>query len=215
MLTTSYISNSQDFRDVSVSFREKKDRAVFTGSLTGGSETGNKHEENCRINIPLKLINNSREIIYNIHGYDPTRKNIFVSFDSTYKKPILSRKEFVELYSQSKVILSLKGNGHTVNRFFEGQASRGLILSTPFDKVVEFIGQGVSGKDYVEIEFSGDDVIEKMDYYLGNVDKSEEIANHARLTWDTFSKRDDNGFLPERVRNKIISDITFHTGLKF
>lgn len=215
MLTTSYVSNSQDFRNVLVPYRDKKDRAIFTGSLTGGSETGNKHEENCRINIPLKLVNNSRDIIYNIHGYDPTRKNIFDAFNSDYKKPFYSRQEFVELFSQSKIILSLKGNGHTVNRFFEGQAAGGLILSTPFDKVVEFIGQGTSGKDYIEIQFSGDDVVDKMDYYLSYVNESEKIANQAKLTWETFSKRDENGFLPQRVRNKIVSDITFHTGIQF
>lgn len=215
MLTTSYISNSQDFKNVLVSYRNKKDRAIFTGSLTGGSETGNKYEENCRVNIPLKLINNDREIIYNIHGYDPTRKNIFDAFNLDFKKPFYSRQEFVKLFSQSKIVLSLKGNGHTVNRFFEGQAAGGLILSTPFDKVVEFIGQGVSGKDYIEIQFSGDDVVEKMDYYLSYIDESEKIASQSKLTWETFSKRDENGFLPQRVRNKIISDIEFHTGIKF
>lgn len=213
MLTTSYITNSQDFKNIHVPYKLKTDRAIFTGSLTGGSETGNKDEEHCRVNIPMKILNNNREIYYNIHGFDPSRKKYFESFDASFKTPMLSRSRFVELYSRSKIILSIKGNGHTVNRYFEGQSCRSLIFSTPFDKVVEFIGQGTAGKDYVEILFSGEDVVEKMDFYLKNPAESESIANNGRKVWDDFSKRDENGVLPEKVRNKIISDIRFFTGI--
>ena len=213
ILATSYVSNSQDFKNISIPFKNKEKRAIFTGSLTGSSETGNKIEENCRINIPLKLINAGKNCIFNIHGFDPSRKSVFDNFDIKYKKDILSREKFIELYSNSMIVLSIKGNGHTLNRYFEGQACGSLIFSTPFDKVVEFIGQGTSGKDYVEIDFSGDDVVEKIDYYLNHIDEAEKISKSGREVWDSFSKRDSIGLLPNKVVNKILSDIYFVTGI--
>lgn len=214
MLVPSYISNSQDFKDVYVDFHRKQTRAIFTGSLTGSSETGNKDEENCRTVIPRKLIEHGFWCIYNIHGFDPSRKSIFDGFDSAFKSEMYSREKFIKLYSESLVVLSIKGNGHTVNRFFEGLAANSLVLSTPFDSRVEFIGQGTVNKDYIEIDFSGKDVVDIVEFYSKNLDKAKCIADSGRKMWETFSRRDSNGLLPKRVCDKVISDLYYTSGLQ-
>jgi hypothetical protein len=65
-----------------------------------------------------------------------------------------------------------------------------------------------------QIDWSGKDVVEKMDYYINHLDEAEKIARSARMTWDTFSKRDDNGKLPKQVSDKILSDFYNITGIK-
>lgn len=199
-LSNSYISNSQDFKNLSVPFRQKMQRAIFTGNITGHSETGNQNEKKCRIKIPITLINSGVPCFYKIYNSDPNYRKLLKEVPEIYRQGSLPRKEFIEETINSMIILSLRGNGHTVNRFFEGQASGGLIFSTKFRHIVDFIGHGEAGKDYVEIEWDGSDVVDKAKYYFEHIDQAEKIAANGRKIWEEFSMLDENYMLPKKMQ---------------
>lgn len=198
-LSTSYITNSQDFKNVSVPFLNKKRRAIFTGSITGLSESGDPEELKCRIKIPMALINAGIECFYQIYQADPSYQHILSNVPGEYKKPFLERNQFIQETVNSMVILALRGNGYTVNRFFEGLASGGLVFSTKFNHAAEFVGCGESGIHYVEIKWDGSDVVEKIQYYFNHLDEAEIIATNGRKLWEEYSMLDENKNLPKKV----------------
>jgi hypothetical protein len=213
MLTTSYIWDSQKFKDEGIPFLEKQKRAIFTGNITGLSETGNSEEYEARIHIPMALINKNIPCYYKIYGSDPNYKKIYENISELYKGKHLCLKNFVKETLDSMVILSIRGNGHTVRRYFEGLASNGLVFTTKFNHMVDFIGKGELGKHYIEIDWSGKDVVEKFKYYMNNLNESEIIANNGRKLWEEYSMLDNNNLLPQKVINSILSEAKKISGI--
>jgi len=207
-LSTCYITNSQDFKNVIVPFKEKQKRAIFTGSLTGFSEDGNRERELARIKIPMALINAGVPCVYRLHNHNPQWKEFFdKNVPEAHKTTALDRPDFIKEMSTSMIVLAIRGNYHTVNRFFEGQASGGLVFTTRFKEDAEFYGHGDPGVHYVEIEWDGSDVVEKARYYLEHVDEAEVIANNGRKLWEEHSMLDDSNLLPQRVLDYYVQGI--------
>ena len=214
-LSTCYISNSQDFKTTKVPFKKKKQRTIFTGSLTGFSEKGNPDERLCRIKVPMALIAAGVPCVYRVHGFEPSLKK---EFDELVPKEYLtsvtlSRDDFVKEMSNSMIILAMRGNYHTVNRFFEGQASGGIVFATKFRDQADFYGHGEPNVHYVEIEWDGSDVVEKTKYYFDHLAESEMIARNGRKLWEDYSMLDENGTLPLRVLNYYVAGIKKFTGI--
>ena len=207
-LTTCYISNSQDFKDSKIPFREKQKRAIFTGSLTGFSENGDPDRYLCRIKVPMALIGAGVPCVYRLHNHNPDWKMKFESnVPEEYRVTALSRPDFIKEMKSSMIVLALRGNYHTVNRFFEGQASGGLVFTTRFKEDAEFFGHGDPGVHYVEIEWDGSDVVEKAKYYLEHIDEAETIAANGRKLWEECSMLDGNNLLPQKVIDYYVEGI--------
>lgn len=199
-LSTCYISNSQDFKNSAVPFLEKKKRAIFTGSLTGFSEDGNAERFLCRIKVPMALINGGVPCVYRLHNYNPQWKLKFEgNVPDEYRVTALDRPSFIKEMETSMIILALRGNYHTVNRFFEGQASGGVVFTTRFKEDAVFLGHGDPGVHYVEVEWDGSDVVEKAKYYMEHLDEAETIAKNGRKLWEDCSMLDENKLLPQRT----------------
>lgn len=199
-VSTCYISNSQDFKDLSIPFREKQKRAIFTGSLTGFSENEDPERYLCRIKVPMALINAGVPCIYRMHNHNPQWKEMFEDrVPAKHRTEALSREDFIKEMKSSMIILALRGNYHTVNRFFEGLASGGLVFTTRFKEDAEFYGHGDPGVHYVEIEWDGSDVVEKAKYYFEHLDEAEIIARNGRKLWEDYSMLDENKILPKKV----------------
>jgi hypothetical protein len=161
VLSTSYITNSQLFKKIKTEFQSKQARAFFTGNITGFSMT-HRDEFKCRILVPLSIIQSNIPCFYRIYHYDPSMKDIYdLDVPQEYKQPVMPVKKYIKEFSGSKYILSLRGMGLTVNRFFEGLASNGLVFSTKFNDTLDFIGQGVENIHYINIDWSGSDAVEK------------------------------------------------------
>lgn len=214
VLSTSYISNSQDFKKMSVAFRNKNKRAIFTGSITGFSESGDPEELKCRIKVPMALINAGIPCFYKIYNSDPGYKSLLKEVPDEYITSHLPRQVFLSETVNSMIILSLKGNGYTVNRFFEGLASGGLVFSTKFQHAANFIGCGIAGTHYVEIMWDGSDVVEKFNYYINNIEEAERIAVNGRKLWEEYSMLDVNNILPTSVIDNIVSQIRNISGVE-
>lgn len=207
-LSTCYIYNSQDFKRSAVPFKDKLKRAIFTGSLTGFSENGDPERHLCRIKVPMAVINGGIPCVYRLHNSNPQWKKLFDdAVPPDYKTTALSRPDFIREMETSMIVLSLRGNYHTVNRFFEGQASGGLVFSTKFRDAAEFYGHGDPGVHYVEIEWDGSDVVEKAKYYLEHTDEAEIIAANGRKLWEDCSMLDDNNLLPQKVMDYYVEGI--------
>lgn len=208
LLSTCYISNSQDFKKLAVPFREKQKRAIFTGSLTGFAEKGTREGEFCRIHVPMALIKAGVPCVYRLHNHNPNWKEKFdTRVPEEYRVTMLSRPDFIKEMENSMIVLALRGNYHTVNRFFEGQASGGLVFTTRFRHEAEFMGHGEPGVHYVEIEWDGSDVVEKAKYYFEHVDEAETIAQNGRKLWEEYSMLDDNKLLPQKVIDYYVEGI--------
>lgn len=215
MLAPSYIGNSQAFKNLVVPFAEKKKRAIFTGNITGLTESGDPEELKCRINVPMALINGNVPCYYRIYSSDPNYKKVFDEVPSEYKCTHLDWSEFLQETVNSMIVLSLRGNGHTVRRYFEGLASNGLVFTTKSDHMVEFIGQGKNGEHFIEIDWSGKDVVEKANYYLNHPEESETIANAGRKLWEETSMLDEKFQLPSKISEQIISNARRISGIEF
>jgi hypothetical protein len=157
VLATSYITNSQRFKHRSVPFHEKQTRSIFTGMITGFSDFDKvKDQYKCRVLVPMAILRSKLPCIYRVYGYSHALKDIFdQDVPDKYKTEILSEEDFIAEFSNSKYILSLRGMGLTVNRFFEGLASNGLVFSTKFNHLIDFIGQGIENVHYINIDWSG------------------------------------------------------------
>lgn len=207
-VSTCYITNSQDFKHSNVPFRQKQKRAIFTGNLTGCSESGDPEEYLCRIKIPMALINAGIPCVYRLHGSNPSWKQKYEdNVPAEHKTHPLDRPTFITEMENSMIVLSLRGNYHTVNRFYEGLASGALVFSTKFRHAVDFYGHGEAGVHYVEIEWDGSDVVEKVKYYFEHLDEAERIAANGRKLWEEYSMLDENKILPPKVVNYYIKGI--------
>lgn len=198
-LSTCYISNSQDFKKSAIPFKDKQKRAIFTGHLTGFAEKGNKEGEYCRIHVPMSLINANVPCIYRIYGANPRWEDRLAKVPEEYKTTAVARPTFIKEMEESMIVLALRGNYHTVNRFFEGQAAGSLVFTTKFRDDCEFYGHGEPGVHYVEIAWDGSDVVEKAKYYFDHPDEAETIAHNGRKLWEDYSMLDDRNLLPQRV----------------
>lgn len=215
VLSTSYITNSQLFKKIKTAFESKQARAFFTGNITGFSMT-HLEERKCRALVPLSIIQSDIPCFYRIYHYDPSMKDIYdYDVPQEYKQPVLPVKKYIEEFSGSKYILSLRGMGLTVNRFFEGLASNALVFSTRFDDTVDFIGQGAENTHYINIDWSGSDVVEKIKYYIEHEDEAAQIAGNGRHLWEEFSMLDNKGLLPIKVREDIVQQIYKISGMRF
>lgn len=214
MLSPSYIGNSQEFKSLHVPFNEKKKRAIFTGNITGFTESGDQEELKCRIKVPMALINAGFPCYYRIYSSDPAYKALLETVPDEYKLKNLSWKEFIDETINSMIILSLRGNGHTVRRYFEGLASGGLVFSTKSSHMVNFMGQGQAGEHFVEIDWSGKDVADLANYYVDNPDLAEKIAANGRKLWEETCMLDDNKQLPEKVSKEIVRNIYYIAEIK-
>jgi len=215
MLAPSYITNSQSFKTLVVPFRDKQRRAIFTGNITGMSESGNPEELKCRILVPMALIKAGVPCYYRIYSSDPNYQSVLEKVPEQYKSQHLKWEDFLKETVNSMIVLSLRGNGHTVRRYFEGLASGGLVFSTRSNHMTEFIGQGVAGEHFVEIDWSGNDVVEKANYYFERTEEAEKIAACGRKFWEDTSMLDDNGVVPPKVANEIINNAKRIAGIEF
>jgi hypothetical protein len=214
-LSTCYISNSQDFKNSSVPFLQKQRRAIFTGSLTGFAENGNPEGELCRIKVPMALIKAGVPCVYRLHNSNPQWKEKFEQDVPPEHKTIpLDRPHFIREMENSMIVLALRGNYHTVNRFFEGQASGGLVFTTKFRGEAQFYGHGDPGVHYVEISWDGSDVVEKANYYFNHLDEAETIARNGRKLWEECSMLDENGLLPPKVIDYYVEGIARVGGIQ-
>ena len=210
-LTTSYITNSQMFKNKNINIDAKKPRVYFTGSLTGNTSrlsNYNDSEKYFRFNLVEK--------IYNLKKYNPYLK--FLNCDPTYeaffKNNIPSHlKETtysnIDVYTQmmieSMFCIAVKGNSLPTNRLHESQAAGCISITNNFDEV-EIYGVGISNKTFIEINIDLSDVEEKIDHCINNLDFARNIMNNARNNWETFNMLDDDG-LYSLVTQKYHTDV--------
>lgn len=216
-LTTSYISNSQSFKNGTIPFDKKIRRVMFSGSLTGNPTILSKYndlERYIRFTF-CKKIYDSYDInsIIRLTGYDPTYKHVYDSEIPEYmKKPHSSHVEFIKEMFESYISLSLKGNSYPTNRFFESQAAGCLTLSTKINGEVEIYGVGENLKNYVEIDVSGNDLLDTIRYYLNNPHIAKPIADAGRENWEKYSMLNDSGIFSKETEIYHIESIKKLTG---
>lgn len=213
-ISTCHITNSQDFKYIRTPFDWRLKRAIFTGSLTGLSENGDSERYLCRIKVPMTLINAGIPCVYRLHSYNPSWKKKFDEcVPNEYKASALDRETFIKEMLKSMIILSLRGNSHVVNRFYEGLASGGLVFSTKFRDAVDFYGHGEAGIHYVEIEWDGSDVVDKAKYYFEHTYEAQTIAENGRKLWEEYSMLDKNKLLPKKVIDYYVNGIKEISGI--
>lgn len=206
-LSTCYISNSQDFKNSAIPFEKKQKRAIFTGNLTGFAEKGNPEGEFARINIPMALVNAGVPCVYRVNGTNPRWEERLKRVPAVHRLDPLSRPDFIKEMENSMIVLAIRGNYHTVNRFFEGQAAGSLVFTTAFREDCKFYGHGDPGVHYVEIAWDGSDVVEKAKYYFDHPVEAANIAFNGRKLWEDYSMLDENKLLPKRVIDYYIKGI--------
>jgi hypothetical protein len=207
-LTTSFITNSQEFSKINVKFEDKIRRIIFTGSLTGGtSHLTNFSDKEYRLRADfVEEIYKHKEInsILCFHSYDPNLKELYDSIDPHLRQniPRYNREDFLNMFSKSLISLSLKGNSFPTNRFFESQAAGCVILSNEIKSLFEIYGIGEENVDYVTLKIDGSDLIEKIKYYLdeSNSAESKKLCENSRKIWEMYNKLDENWVYPEKTR---------------
>lgn len=216
-LTTSYITNSQVFKKNIISYKDKLDRVMFSGALTGNPTkltNYNQNESYARYTLS-KIVADSKEInsIIRFTGYEPTFKKLYDDIiPDSFKHTAVSQQTFIDEMKLSKIILSIKGNSYPTNRFFESQAAGSLTFSTKIDDEVEIYGIGIKDKDYVEIDIEGRDIIDKIKYYFSNIEESNLIACNGRQTWEKYNMLDENGIFSDDTKFYHVNGIYKITG---
>ena len=216
-LTTSYITNSQLFKNNLVDYKNKLDRVIFSGALTGHSTKRTNYDLNemyARFTLS-KLVHDDKNInsIVRFTGYEPTFKKIYDDIvTDLFKQTSVDQQTFISEMKQSKIILAIKGNSYPTNRFFESQAAGSLTFSTKIDDEVEIYGIGEKNKDYIEIDITGKDLIDKITYYFSNLEESNLIAENGRKTWEKYNMLDENGVFTNDTIMYHISGIYKITG---
>ena len=130
----------------------------------------------------------------------------------SFKQTSVDQQTFISEMKQSKIILAIKGNSYPTNRFFESQAAGSLTFSTKIDDEVEIYGIGEKNKDYIEIDITGKDLIDKITYYFSNLEESNLIAENGRATWEKYNMLDENGVFPNDTIMYHINGINKITG---
>lgn len=216
LLSTSYISNSQPFRNVKVPYDQKTKRVFFSGSVTGNSTSmTNFSEWEPRLRIILaEKVYREKTIpsIIRFFSCDPVWQKYYDEMPVELKSPPQPPHQFVDELSKSKISLCVKGNSYPTNRFFESMAAGCLTFSTKIDHEIEVYGTGQAGKDYVEINVDGSDLIPKIHYYLDHSDEAKVIADSGRKTWEKYNMLDDNGLLPLETQTHHVEGVKTLSG---
>ena len=208
-LTTSYIENSQKFKNYKRPLEKRARRVIFSGSLTGNSTiltNYSKEEEKLRATLALKVWNDKNiNSIIRFINYEPTFKHYYDNdIPSELKQNASTQKQFLLDMLESYISLAIKGNSYPTNRFFESQAAGCLTFSTKVDAEVDVYGIGNRGENYVEIDAYGNDLIDKIKYYFSHENEAKKIAEKGREIWEKYNMLDDNGiFLPETMEYHI------------
>lgn len=202
-LTTSYITNSQIFRDSKPIFQNKKNRIYFTGSLTGNPSplTNYSNEERyLRYNIVKRIYDNKSFNSYlKFYTYDPSYKEFFDNNipPELKGKNCLSESEYISMMIDSMICIAVKGNSLPTNRLHEAQAAGCIAITNNFNKIVDIYGVGTNGTTFLEIDISLSDLEEKIEYCMNNVEFSHKIMKNSRENWERFNMLDQYGVYSE------------------
>jgi hypothetical protein len=218
-LTTSYITNSQPFKTAGlwVPPKDRKDRVYFSGALTGFPTylTDNDEDEYYLRYTLCKIVADSGiDHIIRFAACDPRLKDLYDEVVPTsWKHDYIEHLTYVKELSESRFCLAVKGNSYPTNRFYEAQAASCVALTTPLHGEVEFYGTGQAGKDYVEINADGSDLVEKVRYYIDHKDEAIQIAENGRRNWEIHNMLDERGVWPEKTFNYHVDGIKAITGI--
>ena len=200
-LTTSYITNSQLFKNKAININNKKSRIYFTGSLTGNPSrltNFSDSEKYFRYNLVKKIYNNKKYNSYlKFFNYDPSYKNFFDNVIENELKGNTSKYHSSEEYSnmmiESMFCIAVKGNSFPTNRLHESQAAGCISITNNFDTEVEIYGVGKNEESYLEIKIDLSDLEEKIDYCINNIDFAQNIMYNSRKNWETYNMLDEEG----------------------
>jgi hypothetical protein len=199
-LTTSYITNSQLFKNKSINVNNKKPKVYFTGSLTGNpSKLTNfsESEKYFRYDLVKKIFNNKKYDSYlKFFNCDPSYRNFFNDIMENELKgdttKYHSQEEYSNMMIESMFCIAVKGNSLPTNRLHESQAAGCISITNNFDEV-EIYGVGVNNKTFIEINIDLSDVEEKIEYCINNIDFAKNIMYNSRNNWETYNMLDEDG----------------------
>lgn len=215
-LTTSYITNSQKFKHETIPYKFREKRVIFSGSVTGQRtilSNYSEYEENLRFLLCKRILEDpSINSIIRFTNYEPIFKHHFENIPDKFKSKTKSETEFVDEMVNSCISLAIKGNSYPTNRFFESQAAGCVTFSNKLDGEVEIYGVGNKNEDYIEIDVTGDDLIEKINRYLSNDVDAERISNNGRKTWERYNMLNSEGVYTEETKKYHIEGIKKITG---
>ena len=215
-LTTCYISNSQAFRFKRFPFLRRQRRIYFSGALTGFTSVlteDNESEYSFRYMVCDIVAKSGIDHIIRFIGCDPTLQKYYDLIPENLKTTHVPSEQYQDELVQSMFCLGVKGNSFPTNRFYESLAAGCLTLTNRLHDDVDFYGTGTAGETYVEIDITGGDLVEKVQYYLNHLVEAERIAANGRRNWEIYSMLDDNGVWPEKTKNYHINGIKVMTGI--
>lgn len=208
-LTTSYITNSQLFKNKTINIENKKSRIYFTGSLTGNpSKLTNfsDSEKYFRYNLIKKIYNNKKyESYLKFFNCDPSYRTFFNNVVENELKgdtnKYYSQEEYSNMMIESMFCIAVKGNSFPTNRLHESQAAGCISITNNFDTEIEIYGAGKNEKSYLEIKIDLSDLEEKIDFCLNNMDFSRNLMINSRKNWETYNMLDETGiYTPETLK---------------
>ena len=91
--------------------------------------------------------------------------------------PRMHEKEHAKLLRDAKVCIAPWGNHPITYRLFEGLALRCLVVAQSIRSTAFLDGGLEAGKHYVEVAADLSDLVDKVRYYLENLDEAQRIAD--------------------------------------
>lgn len=206
-LTTSYITNSQMFKNKTVNINNKSRRIYFTGSLTGNPSrltNFNDSEKYFRYNLIKKIYNNKKYDSYlKFFNYDPSYKNFFDNVIENELKGDASKYyssvEYCNMMVESMFCIAVKGNSFPTNRLHESQAAGCISITNNFDNEIEIYGVGKNENTFLEIKIDLSDLEEKIDFCLNNMDFSKNLMINSRKNWEMYNMLDEMGIYTSKT----------------
>jgi len=206
-LTTSYISNSQIFKNKTIDINNKKSRIYFTGSLTGNpSKLTNfsESEKYFRYNLIKKIYNNKKYDSYlKFFNCDPSYRTFFNTVVENELKSntdkYYSPEEYCNMMVESMFCVAVKGNSFPTNRLHESQAAGCISITNNFDNEIEIYGVGKNESTFLEIKIDLSDLEEKIDFCLNNMDFSKNLMINSRKNWEMYNMLDEIGIYTSKT----------------
>ena len=158
----------------SLHWREKADNCCFYGSDTGSISI----EDNDRVQIAL-LAKKHNSPLFSAKITDWVRVDLSkASFD---KAAITGRHVSMQDQLKSKIILSIDGNTSSWERPAWIMNSNSLLFKYESEYYDWFYDKLIDGQNYVLIK-RGDDILDKIRYYIKNEELSLSIIRNAQAT---------------------------------
>lgn len=197
-LTTSYITNSQIFKNSNINILNKKPRIYFSGSLTGNStklSNYNESEKYFRFNLIKKIYDlNKYDNYLKFLNCDPSYKTFFNDNIPTHLKETvyMDTTSYIQMMIESMFCIAVKGNSLPTNRLHESQSAGCISITNNFNEV-EIYGVGENNKTYIEINIDLSDLEEKIDYCIDNIEFSKMLMLNSRKNWETYNMLNEDG----------------------